>query len=577
MTTSVGRVLDRLSGPSLIAWPTFWLVLALSSIMTALTSATLFATDPLRMAIAILIGQLVMFAILTGGYLLMRHTSTRTRSFTIIPLIAIATAGRGISLAIALAVLGLQSPPQWLLRIGGSMLSNSMVIILVVLVVASISEHRALLAEYMTRNAELKIARERAHREITERHQEVTERIRRQLIDRIEDMAGQSPIDVRNAMQSTVEDVVRPLSHDLARQTPVLESQPNALPSPQIDWSAVASDATTGRPLPAVAVALTMIIIGATWTFTAFPMAAAASVLVSGFVVIWLLCLASNEILHRISGSFGPLGRSLVMTLLLVVTGLVTGFAATFTLPPDSHVRTVAASDAILIPILGWLLAGARAAQNQQRRLEKAMREVNETIAWEVARAGETQWQQRRALSRALHGPVQSAIGGAAVRLDLALQSGEPTELLIDELRQRVVDAIDLLGAQQPDADLTAAISQLRDVYQGACEIELHAKVPAMRRLASDSTCATASTDLISEAVWNAIRHGKARHVLIDVTPTTPATIRITVQDDGTTDEADHHPRGGGLGTQMLEEVTLEWSRTYTSSGTTLVALLPTA
>ena len=204
------------------------------------------------------------------------------------------------------------------------------------------------------------------------------------------------------------------------------------------------------------------------------------------------------------------------------------------------------------------------------------MVEVNKTIAWEVARAGETQWQQRRALSRALHGPVQSAIGGAAVRLDLALQSGEPTEMLIDELRQRVVDAIDLLGAQQPDVDLAAAISQLQAVYQGACEIELHAKVPAMRRLAADSTCSTASTDLISEAVWNAIRHGKARHVLIDVTPTTPATIRITVQDDGTANEADHDARTG-LGTQMLEEVTLEWSRTYTSSGTTLVALLPTA
>ena len=377
-------------------------------------------------------------------------------------------------------------------------------------------------------------------------------------------------------MQNTVEDVVRPLSHDLARQTPVLESQPDGLPSPRIDWSAVASDATTGRPLPAVAVALTMIVIGATWTFTVFPVPAAATVLVSGFVVIWLLCMASNEILQRISDSFGPLGRSLVMTLLLVATGLITGFAATITLPPDTQVRTVAASDAILIPILGWLLAGAKAAQNQQHRLEEAMVEVNKTIAWEVARAGETQWQQRRALSRALHGPVQSAIGGAAVRLDLALQSGEPTEMLIDELRQRVVDAIDLLGAQQPDVDLAAAISQLQAVYQGACEIELHAKVPAMRRLAADSTCSTASTDLISEAVWNAIRHGKARHVLIDVTPTTPATIRITVQDDGATDETDHDARTG-LGTQMLEEVTLEWSRTYTSSGTTLVALLPTA
>ena len=323
------------------------------------------------------------------------------------------------------------------------------------------------------------------------------------------------------------------------------------LPSSRIDWRGIDSDATLGRPLPALALAVSMVVIGA-------------------------LATIIDEIMYRFSPTAGPVVRSIVMTLLLFATGIVTGSATTITMASDPRSRTIAVGDTFFIPILGWLLAGAKAAQNQQRRLEAAMMETNEALAWEIARAGETQWQQRRALSRALHGPVQGAIGGAAVRLDLALQAGEPTDTLIVELRGHVVDAIDLLGSQQPATDLNTTIEQLQGVYRGACEITFQSPRPVLRALKDDHTCAATATELVSEAVWNAIRHGKARHVRIDVLPAKPAAIRITVTDDGTITDPEHEDQRG-LGTAMLDEVALEWTRQRSNKGTKLVATLPIA
>lgn len=575
MTTHRWRILDRLAGPVLLSWPTFWLVLALSFVLTGLSSTRLFLIAPWSTSLAVVVGQLALFSTLAVGMFALRHSTPRQRSAWAIPLIALGSAARGVGVAIALSTLDVQAP-LWPLRIGGSMLSISLVVILVVLVVDSVHEHRTLMTEYVTRNAELQQTRERVHLEITERHREVVERVRRELLSHLDAMTGRSPADVRDALRRTAEDVVRPLSHKLAQQTTILDRQLTQTPSRRIDWRAIAADAALGRAIPTLPLAVAMITIGATWSFIVFPPRSAFTLLVTGLITIWLLSTLANVVLHRISTRIGPFGRSVVMTLLLVVVGLLTALAALITLAPDPLAVTVAASDAILIPVLGWLFAGARAAQNQRLRMEQAMRDTHEALTWEVARAGETQWQQRRALSRALHGPVQSAIGSAAVRLDLALQSGEPTDALVEDLRRHVVESIDVLGVQQPPMTLGAAVAQLTSMYEGACAISLQASAKATERLAADPPCAAASTDIVNEAVWNAIRHGKAKHVDVEVRSDDANAVRIMVKDDGTTRQP-VTATARGLGTQMLDEVSLEWSRTHTAAGTTLLVVLPVA
>jgi anti-sigma regulatory factor (Ser/Thr protein kinase) len=72
----------------------------------------------------------------------------------------------------------------------------------------------------------------------------------------------------------------------------------------------------------------------------------------------------------------------------------------------------------------------------------------------------------------------------------------------------------------------------------------------------------------VKEGVSNAIRHGHAKYVEISILEESADAIRIEISNDGVSDSSDRQ----GVGSQMLDEITMNWSRELTGSGVRLVA-----
>jgi signal transduction histidine kinase len=72
----------------------------------------------------------------------------------------------------------------------------------------------------------------------------------------------------------------------------------------------------------------------------------------------------------------------------------------------------------------------------------------------------------------------------------------------------------------------------------------------------------------VTESVSNAIRHGHAKNVEISILEDSADSIRIEISNDGVSDSSDRQ----GVGSQMLDEITMNWSRELTDSGVRLVA-----
>ena len=75
----------------------------------------------------------------------------------------------------------------------------------------------------------------------------------------------------------------------------------------------------------------------------------------------------------------------------------------------------------------------------------------------------------------------------------------------------------------------------------------------------------------MTEAVSNAVRHGRARRVEVAITAGARC-VEMRVWDDGTTPIGESR---AGLGSQILEDCSLEWSRTGDDSGHELRVVLP--
>jgi glucose-6-phosphate-specific signal transduction histidine kinase len=72
--------------------------------------------------------------------------------------------------------------------------------------------------------------------------------------------------------------------------------------------------------------------------------------------------------------------------------------------------------------------------------------------------------------------------------------------------------------------------------------------------------------------VGNAIRHGRASHVNVGIEARS-SHLLIAISDDG---RADGHEAQRGLGSRMLDEMCVSWSRESDDCGTTLTAELAT-
>jgi signal transduction histidine kinase len=205
--------------------------------------------------------------------------------------------------------------------------------------------------------------------------------------------------------------------------------------------------------------------------------------------------------------------------------------------------------------------------------------DVVEAQAEALLRADE---EVRRSVATLLHDRVQGGLLAACLRLQAVGQthpeSREEVSRVIHELEElRALDvrrAVHTLSPNLRDIDLETAVRELVEPYSPPVDITI--SIP--RDVIADPTTRLAAYRIIEQGVLNAIAHGQARTVEIDITATGTA-VNIGVRDDGRGLAAEH---ASGFGTTLIDT----WSRTLKGSwsltgsptgGAILAATLPIA
>ncbi len=201
------------------------------------------------------------------------------------------------------------------------------------------------------------------------------------------------------------------------------------------------------------------------------------------------------------------------------------------------------------------------------------------------------QEEERRVLARELHDQIGQQLAGLKLNLEalcvrypaLAHERRLTDSLeLIDQTIGQVGDtSLDLRPAMLDDLGLAAALRSYarRQQERSACTVTVHGTIE--QRLPDHVE--TAAFRVVQEAVRNAIRHGRASHVSVDIALDADV-LNVNVIDDGigfyqvATPGPDSPPRGMGL-LSMRERVELLGGmfelRSSVGAGTTIRACLP--
>lgn len=366
---------------------------------------------------------------------------------------------------------------------------------------------------------------------------------------------------ITQALHSLANDVIRPLSHTLAS---------SALPTHEARVPLAGPPVSPSVPTLREQVSPTLIGIGVflgsgTVLLDILPLAnAAAASVVSGVVVFTV----SSILVFLLGDARWPaLGVTAINSAVLAVSWTPAHLFNQAVLFPDGVVFGAWITSFVALPLLGLLyqliILGSYSARNQLARLEKTRR----NMAFQLSEARRRAWLRQRHLTHTLHSSVQSRVlaesrlvGSGSGSLNSAEQerSLATLEMVLDTIDDEPSLTIDALGG----------IEDMVAFWAGMCEISL----TAQPELLSTVDAETAESVLIvtSEMISNAIRHGTATSMSIEIVRDSPDTIRITAANNGQVISDGHRP---GLGMSLYDELSAEW-QIYAGEPFTVVALV---
>ena len=510
---------------------------------------------------------------LFGRYVVLARVASRTRSAATLVTYVVGSAAYGLVASAATVSLGLSDyydTGQWVV--------NATIYLTLSLVVAndlvdSLQEYRVRRDDLLHSIDELRELQVQAEHTIVAERKEAVAGVTRMLEHDIELLSAAEPPASVERLRVAAHDVVRPLSHDLATTLsplPPIEASPRR--RAPLGVRALLESSLDPAAITPITLATLMATLMVPFSLALFPLPYVAVLAPLTFLFGWALTRgAQRAVLHPMRHR--PLAvRGLALIVTLAVAGIALAVAVGIIVRNLPFGAAVVALPPFAL-LLGLTLAFSYAVGRQREATTAELDQANEDLRWEVARANETKWRQQRALARALHGPVQAALNAGAIRLDMAARAGTLTDGLVDDVRESVRAALtDFLGPSEPASDLRSAIDRLDGLWRGVCDVHLDIDAEAEAHLVADPTSGTSVIDIVMEACANAIQHGRARTVSIAIRMVGTRTLSCRVIDDGAPAAA---TSATGLGTQLLDELCLEWSRTRDGSTMTLHCLLP--
>lgn len=530
------------------------------------------AALPVRLALVCLV-QVLMFAFpYVTWRVICPRVPPRAWNWILFAALLAGTAVRGIAFGVLMNITGVTDAPELPFRIVASISHLTVVTVLTWLLVSEVRGLHSLRRQLIAERTHLLDLDDIAQQDLAELSDRATEEIRRSILESLGGIGGANAKEFRERLRVTIDDVVRPLSHQLASRPSAWTPPPAVADTKGVDWPLAVREGLDPARIHPIAIPVLLVWMGLPiHTFLYGP------ALTVGLVATLLLAIPGFWLARKaavwISWERGDGTKSAVFILALIAGGLSLGLATL----PYMQDQPIPFIFAIVTPIfallIGTAIAIAEAARDQDLALESDLRVTTEDLRWTLARTRERFRQREGALARTLHGRLQASLSATFLRLDRAISQGADDDVLLEALQREVLQAVAELNVDDVTPDpLDTVISLTESTWSGSVELTFSVEDWARDAIAADYLCARSVNDLIPELVFNGVRHGGAVSVAIALKAHDYRTLLLSVSDDGVHDLMITRY---GLGSTILDEASIAWSRTREGSWTTTTCLLP--
>jgi signal transduction histidine kinase len=374
------------------------------------------------------------------------------------------------------------------------------------------------------------------------------------LLDSINEiLSGKKPVDnlpeISLGIRGMLDKSLRPMSHELWSN--------QELAPPKFRISGLLRLATLGARLHARKVNMAVLPFGLIGTSTRFGFADSIVRNLTSLIVVFLIHQIYTVIVDR-----SWLSLAKVNFITLIIYALVPGFIPRVFFP--ELLQSTDDTGAVLVS--GIIFASLIVVYNLVKLANSAREQVLDLLRDQVERGNVAKYAESFAeiqgkidFASYLHGEVQSELIATSLSLQKASAAGD-----VDGVTQALERAAALLRRDHSTQDFfkrvepAAKMASIAESWKGIAEILY--RLPD-REVVSDLACNVA-VQACEEIIANAVRHGGANKIEIDFRVDNDL-LKVSVADNGKLNPASAR----GLGSSLLDRLTLNWSRENSESG----------
>jgi signal transduction histidine kinase len=507
-------------------------------------------------------GYLAAVAVLLVARWLLVGKEQKSRPAFVLTAFLIAGFARGVVILSLDVLTGQHQVGQELFRLLGGPIFSFVTFTLAAVLASNFQRHRESLAALADERYRLQIRSAGIRAKVQIQREELLGKVRSLLdpaIAKIQaNLTGTSSTEAIASLRSTVDEVVRPLSLEVAEASDELEAESGKAvirekaPTP--------SRIMLGEFIVPLWASLILSIVLVPAAFLLEDPLSSLTILLCAFLSMFLGL-----------GFFQWLTMKLPVPPFLVAL-LVPSFSAISLIPIYFAAEelewnvTVQQVNALLLfgVCVGVTTFAAQFSQLQRKATTENLVGVNQQLEILNASLRQELWLNRRRTASVLHGPVQAALFASAMKLS---QEQKPTAELVAEVEQDISAAIEKLNnpSNLEGEDISDLLNQIVDIWSDAAKITIEIPELLEAAVARSPLASEALIEISREFITNAIKHGKASSVSLKVSRLDDLRIAIKVVDDGQGLPPGAKP---GFGSKLLSELSMVWRQTREGDST---------
>jgi signal transduction histidine kinase len=383
---------------------------------------------------------------------------------------------------------------------------------------------------------------------------------------------AESPQRALTKLQALINDTLRPLSAMLASNQPKLELARLDPTAYRFRWSTALTHLRLRESSRPFTIGIILASLAVNGFVQYLPEINAISLLFLSFAVIAGGLSVSRFVFAPLVDRLPPGIRVFAVLAALFLVGFGGGLVV-LSLGDDPAVAYgLSINGGVASALLGALFGINHAASKETESIELQLKNYEHRLRWTIAALNGQHWLQKKQFARKIHGPIQSEVAAAAIRIERSLTTGEVTEsgeVVLHNLRDRLAKILD---DTKGTSDVRPVLAEIAETWHGLCKIDLAMSDAVEATLKQDPTCVETVLEIAREACSNAIRHGSAENIHLTVELVDTDLVKLTVINDGT--KVDSQSKRG-VGSAYLDDCSYSHELVANSDGATLIATIP--